>query len=706
MADVKFEVTRGTVSTGSVGTTKDYEISGFGTPKAAIFICTNGRVDATKNATNVVQFFSMGFTDGTNRWVSGVSDANGVTTTVAERYHSDAAVCCRVTGTASGTEGLIDFDSWTANGVRLIIDEAFNAAYMLHVILIGGSDVADAFVGHVDDLGNTTSGTTVDFGVGNRFEADLVFLAMHHNSVAVPGKTNSALLSFGVGHNGASVSQKCSFIYSRDDVTTALTGSYSGTNAIAAQGGAVSFAYTLSIGNFGANGFDLTPTAGTGDDIPGFLALRFTNSPDIGLVDITLPTSGNYAQADIGFEPNFGMTSIIGGNVLADDYDLNGDFYWGLAAFDVNNAYTSTYSAKTNVSTTEVASFSSSGWKWYNTAGTLAVANASSYSFDADGWDFTLSDNPGGPIVGWGFAIGAGAVSTSIAANDLTQGQTIDNVTLTQANVLAVNSMAHGQTIDPVTLTQQSSITLQDLTQGQTIDNAALTQASIVSVDSLGQGQTIDNATLTQAGAIALNSIEQSQTIDQITLTQAHVLVAADMTQAQAIDEITLLASGTLSIDGVSQSQTIDNSTLTQANVLAVNSLSQAQTIDEALLTIAGVISIDGVTQAQVLDALELIQANVLAPNGVTQSQSVDNATVSAAGFTLNPDDITQSQAIDGTTLTQYHVLAVDGLTQAQAIDIALFGGLVIGSLNGQVVVYAAMGGNVYVIPDLSGTIH
>jgi hypothetical protein len=273
---------------------------------------------------------------------------------------------------------------------------------------------------------------------------------------------------------------------------------------------------------------------------------------------------------------------------------------------------------------------------------------------------------------------------TSVTANDITQIQTIDNVTLTQANVLAVNSMAHGQTIDAAALTQQSSITLQDLTQSQTVDNA----------------------TLTQAGAIAVNSIEQGQTIDQITLTQAHVLVAADMTQAQAIDEITLLASGTLSLDAVSQSQTIDNATLTQANVLAVNSLSQGQTIDEALLTIAGVISIDGVTQAQVLDALELIQANVLAPNGVTQSQSVDNATVSAAGFTLNPDDITQSQAIDGTTLTQYHVLAVDGLTQAQAIDIALFGGLVIGSLNGQVVVYAAMGGNVYVIPDLSGTIH
>jgi hypothetical protein len=300
----------------------------------------------------------------------------------------------------------------------------------------------------------------------------------------------------------------------------------------------------------------------------------------------------------------------------------------------------------------------------------------------------------------------AGGGGTSVTANDITQSQTIDNVTLTQANVLAVNSMAHGQAIDPASIDAEASITLQDLTQGQTIDNAALTQANIVSVDSLGQGQTIENATLTQAGAIAVNSIEQSQTIDQITLTQAHVLVAADMTQAQAIDEITLLASGTLSLDAVSQSQTIENATLTQANVLAVNSLSQGQTIDEALLTIAGVISIDGVTQAQVLDALELIQANVLAPNGITQSQSVDNATVSAAGFTLNPDDITQSQAIDGTTLTQYHVLAVDGLTQAQAIDIALFGGLVIGSLNGQVVVYAAMGGNVYVIPDLSGTIH
>jgi hypothetical protein len=45
-----------------------------------------------------------------------------------------------------------------------------------------------------------------------------------------------------------------------------------------------------------------------------------------------------------------------------------------------------------------------------------------------------------------------GGGSTSVTANDITQSQTIDNVTLTQANVLAVNSMAHGQTIDQATL--------------------------------------------------------------------------------------------------------------------------------------------------------------------------------------------------------------------------------------------------------------
>jgi hypothetical protein len=292
---------------------------------------------------------------------------------------------------------------------------------------------------------------------------------------------------------------------------------------------------------------------------------------------------------------------------------------------------------------------------------------ASGGALDGAGTDlsaFFTDDITGATRTQWD--IGAfgivGGGSTTVGADSLSHSVTIDNITLTQANVLAVQGVTHGQALDNVTLTQ----------------------AHTLAANSLAQSQSIDNATLTQANAIVPNSMTQGQSLDAITLTQAHVLVPNGMTQGQSIDAITLLAAGTLD----------------------VQSLAHSQTIDEALLTVAGVLSVQGITQAQALEALELVQMHVLAPNGITQGQSVDNATLSAAAQALALDDVSQSQGLDSTTLTQYHVLAVDGLTQAQAIDVCLFGGLVIGELNGQIVIYAAYRGSVYAIPALSGTIH
>lgn len=293
------------------------------------------------------------------------------------------------------------------------------------------------------------------------------------------------------------------------------------------------------------------------------------------------------------------------------------------------------------------------------------------YNNQSDNASFFTSANPGG---------GGG---TTVSAADLSQSQTIDGVTLTQGNVLAVDSMSHGQTID----------------------NATLTQANSLDVDGVTQSQTIDAATLTQANAIVPNSMTQGQSLDSATLTQAHVLVPQGMTQGQSVDGVGLTQANVLAANSVSQGQSIVNASLTVAGTLAIDSISQAQTIDQALLTVAGVLTVDGVTQAQTLDALELVQRHVLSVNGITQSQSVDGATLDSVDL-LTLDSLAQSQGVDATSLTQYHVLAVDSLTQAQAIDVCLFGGLVIGELNGQIVVYAAMGGSVYAIPALSGTIH
>jgi hypothetical protein len=62
--------------------------------------------------------------------------------------------------------------------------------------------------------------------------------------------------------------------------------------------------------------------------------------------------------------------------------------------------------------------------------------------------------------------------------------------------------------------------------------------------------------------------------------------------------------------------------------------------------------------------------------------------------------------AIDPTGMTQYHVLAVSDLAQDQILEAARFGGLVIGELQGRIYVFAALDGDVYAIPALTGTIH
>lgn len=252
--------------------------------------------------------------------------------------------------------------------------------------------------------------------------------------------------------------------------------------------------------------------------------------------------------------------------------------------------------------------------------------------------------------------------STTVEASDVSQAQTIDAIALTQSNILAI----------------------QGVSQGQVIDNVVLTGSASLSVDEVAQGQAVEVVTLAQSNALSSQSVTQGQTIDNAVLTQAHVLLP----------------------QGVTQGQTVDAAALAVISSLSVQSVAQGQTLDEALTTVAGVLSVSGVTQAQTLDSLELIQANILAPNGITQEQSLENATVGAASLAVTPDGLSQGQVVDSTALTQYHVLAVDGLTQAQAIDVALFGGLVIGELNGEVVVFAALGGNVYAIPALSGTIH
>lgn len=128
------------------------------------------------------------------------------------------------------------------------------------------------------------------------------------------------------------------------------------------------------------------------------------------------------------------------------------------------------------------------------------------------------------------------------------------------------------------TLSGSVSLLVDDLSQSQTIDQPSLTQANILSTDDINQSQTIDSPVLTQAHILTVDDITQAQTIDIANIIQSHILSVNDLNQSQSIDEPALVAR--IIVDNINQAQTLDVPALVQANVLSVDNLTQAQILD------------------------------------------------------------------------------------------------------------------------------
>ena len=166
-------------------------------------------------------------------------------------------------------------------------------------------------------------------------------------------------------------------------------------------------------------------------------------------------------------------------------------------------------------------------------------------------------------------------------------------------------------------------------TQAQAIDNLSLTQANILVINDVGQSQTIEILDLIQANLLAINSIDQSQTIETLDLVQANVLAINDIDQSQNIDNITLNVASILDIADMIQNQNIDVVNLIQQNILDANDLAQGQALDQITLDAEIILGIADIVQVQAVDNIDLTQANILEIDGLTQAQNIDNVTIS-----------------------------------------------------------------------------
>ena len=132
---------------------------------------------------------------------------------------------------------------------------------------------------------------------------------------------------------------------------------------------------------------------------------------------------------------------------------------------------------------------------------------------------------------------------------------------------------------------------------------------------------------------------------------------------------------------------------LIQEGQLSIDSLTMSQLLSNVNLSSAGQIAILDISQAQTIDNVTVTPAYSVDVNDLSVTQLLSNVTLSAEGSVAILDAL-QVQSIDNVELTATGTIQVDSLTTQQLISIVRFGGLVVGSLDGEVVIFTALDGN------------
>ena len=417
MADVKFAVTNFNLSTAAAGT--EYNIPapvGFGTPKAAIFLLSRARSAGAELGTYVP---SYGFTDGVNQYATSLSFAgSGVTADVNSNNYSNSVVALVSSQTTVGPIARHSFVRWTtqagdgADGARLKADvpNIFAAVNICSVIWIGGDDVAEVFAGNIS-LGTGTAPIPI---TAPNFEPDLVFGVNVNrtgfNGTSAQGNQN---MSVGMAINDGGQTQRSKVTSFRDTSTELEVSAVVYDDAISGINSTSATLFKTVLNSFDAAGFTLQNSASGLNSFFSYLAIRFTNSPDVSLFTTTVPTGSNYTEAAPNFEPSFGWVETVAGPSTINVFEngVNALVSDTSSMFDASSVWSRTSSAPWNIAVMDAFDIHDSSFRALLQTGGSNLYLASGYSFTSTGWDFPLTTSPSAPVLGWGFAIGPGAAA-------------------------------------------------------------------------------------------------------------------------------------------------------------------------------------------------------------------------------------------------------------------------------------------------------
>lgn len=397
---VSAAVTRAACNT-SAGN-QDITIAGFGTPKAALFICSV----ATSNGSAASDFnLSIGAATGAaNEWCLSVNNEDGQPDTDTAAT-TDSDKCIRL-NTAGGptVDGEAEFTAFITDGVRINWTNAPSAAWLLTVVLFGGTDLA-AHANNVA-LGNSLDNAVDVTAPG--FEPTLV-IAVCQGGLGMDANATSLQHSMGVVHNGAGISQRSvGFRHSNGASEGSPDGRCTETYGILQVTTSATLDWGGEFGTFDGSGFTVTTRiAGANSTSLMYLALRLGGSESGWVGTVDTPTSpGDDSETGPGFEPQ--LVLQIGSHMEAIDTAYNSSPLagaLGLGAFSTNNEYMTAVADEDAASTTDTQSLSADTAIELPQDDGTAGLTAAFASMNNDGWTLNYSAVEGNAKKFFGLAI-------------------------------------------------------------------------------------------------------------------------------------------------------------------------------------------------------------------------------------------------------------------------------------------------------------
>jgi len=374
----------------------DARLTGI-TPKGALIIANYATTDATAIDDAV---FSYGVSDGSAGWVVSVNAEHGQTTTDTHREVSTSnSIMINDAGTATaqiegGIASMID------GGIRINMTtvDASNQRFVTVIFFVG--DTFSCKAGS-KDLGTGTSAITVS-GVGFEPEVVLGASVLGQN---IDTDASNLYLVIGAAHNGESVTERSIALNDQAGQTTTYV------RARIANTGHLSYPDLVNVakyGNFGADGFDITPTGSMSGADLCYFALSTGGNKSWKVGTYSTPTStGAQASTGVGFTPGFvlmGNTDITAINTLKTDATAG---FLGVSAWDATNQVSNSVATEVGVTTSNTQSLSDNQALNLTTHDGTAENVATLTSLDADGWTLNFTTADGTARLNWYLALEA-----------------------------------------------------------------------------------------------------------------------------------------------------------------------------------------------------------------------------------------------------------------------------------------------------------